>query len=96
MGKKARLTCLACGASFKQKTETGSDNAGSGKRFCNVTCAAAGPSSDDYGDYGDIPPAFAGAAVGRANGGGGGRANGGGGYGSERGGAPVQAEYSSP
>jgi hypothetical protein len=58
MGKKARGACAACGVSFKQRG--GADKHAA--RFCGATCAAAGAGADEY--YGDIPPAFAGAAIG--------------------------------
>ena len=56
MGKKARLACVACGASYKRKTAVVGGDANHQNRFCGTTCAAAaasGPSSA----YGDIPPA---------------------------------------
>ena len=80
MGKKARWTCAACGASFKQK-----GGADKGSRYCGATCATSAASAASA-DYGDIPPAFAGADGGTTRGGGGGAARGyggDGGYGSD-------------
>ena len=59
MGKKARLACVTCGVSFKQR-----GGAEKGSRFCNkAACGAAasgggggGRSSSSYN--GDVPPAF--------------------------------------
>lgn len=57
MGKKARPRCASCGTEYKQK--------GDKSRFCSVKCAATtGPSTNiAKKDYGDVPPAFAGASV---------------------------------
>ena len=72
MGKKARPRCASCGIEYKQK--------GDKSRFCSVKCAATtGPSTNiAKKDYGDVPPAFAGASV-AANA----AANSNGGYGSD-------------
>ena len=72
MGKKARPRCASCGTEYKQK--------GDKSRFCSVKCAATtGPSTNiAKKDYGDVPPAFAGASV-AANA----AANSNGGYGSD-------------
>ena len=57
MGKKARLACVACGASYKRKTAVVGGDANHQNRFCGTTCAAAAAASGPSSAYGDIPPA---------------------------------------
>jgi exonuclease 3'-5' domain-containing protein 1 len=70
MGKKALLSCVACGSSFKKRLDTVTQGERSRHAFCSTTCSALGPNATacslGVGGYGDVPPAFGGAGVPRA------------------------------